>query len=153
MYQDFAIDEPRMRPIYDACGEFGLVVQMHCGRDVAFPPDDDRAEPARTRIALEQSPGMDFIATHMGGWRMWEESSELLVGADCYMETSFSVEELGGPRLASMIRTHGVDRVMFGTDSPWAHQAEDLARICKLPLSPEELDKILYLNAARLLGL
>ncbi|KPK85361.1 MAG: hypothetical protein AMJ81_03720 [Phycisphaerae bacterium SM23_33] len=153
MYQAFAIDEPRMTPIYAACAQLGLAVQMHCGRDVAFPPDDDRAEPARTRRVLDATPDLEFIATHMGGWRMWEESDRLLVGNACYMETSFSLDELSADRFVQMARAHGVDRVLFGTDSPWAGQAEDLQKIRALPFTPEELDKILYRNAARLLGL
>ena len=153
MYQDFAADEPKMNDIWGACAELGLVVQMHCGRDVAYPPDDDRGEPARTRRVLEQFPNLEFLATHMGGWRMWTESEELLIGTDCYMETSFCLNELGPGRFVRMARAHGMERVVFGTDSPWAGQSEDLQKIAELPLTPEERDGILYVNAAELLGI
>ena len=152
MYQDFAVDEPGMLDIYAALAEAGLVVLLHCGRDVAFPPDDDRATPDRTRRALDATAGMKLVASHMGGWRMWDESDELLVGTDCWMETSFSLHELPAERAVRMIRAHGIDKVMFGTDSPWAGQAEEIERVRSLGLSPAELEKVLYANAAQLLG-
>jgi predicted TIM-barrel fold metal-dependent hydrolase len=66
------------------------------------------------------------------------------------METSFTFE-LPPERLVRMIRAHGVERVMFGTDSPWAGQAEEAAHVRSLGLTEEELDKVLFTNAARLL--
>jgi len=153
MYQDFHVDEPRALRIYSAAAEAGLIVVLHCGLDVAFPPPDDRAEPARTRRALQAVPEMKLVATHMGGWRMWDEVDRELIGADCHMETSFTLFELPPERVVKMIRAHGVERVMFGTDSPWADQAEELQRFRALELTEAEREQILSGNARRLLGL
>ena len=154
MYQDFAIDEPLLGEIYAACQSLGLVIAFHCGRDIAYPPDDDRAAPARTARILRQFPDLKVICTHMGGWRMWDESDRHLVGArSVWFETSFALGELGPQRAAEMIRRHGVDRVMFGSDWPWARQDGDLAMLDALPLAPAEIDAIRGANAARLLGI
>jgi uncharacterized protein len=151
LYQEFAADEPRMIDLYRAAAGAGLAVLMHCGRDIAFGPDDDRAAPARMRRALDAVPDMKLIATHLGGWRMWDESAGCLVGQNCWLETSFT-HELPAARAVEMIRRHGADRVMFGTDSPWADQSADIARLGGMGFSPRELDNILYANAANLLG-
>ncbi len=153
MYQDFAADEPRGLRLLSAAAEAGLAVQMHCGRDISFPADDDRASPARVRRALEAVGEIKLICTHMGGWRMWDAAAEKLLGARCHVETSFTSFEVPAERLVEMIRAHGVDRVMFGTDSPWTDQSEQLAQIRGLGLTDEELSKILFANAARLLRL
>jgi predicted TIM-barrel fold metal-dependent hydrolase len=153
MYQDFSADDAGMLELYAAAGELGLTVLIHCGRDVAFPMDDDRAEPARIAQALGTVQTVDFVATHLGGWRMWEESRRHLVGARCYMETSFSLYELPADEALRMIRAHGVDKVLFGTDSPWADQKLELERVRALGLTEQELKKILFGNAARILGL
>lgn len=152
MYQDFAADEPRALSMYEAAAEAGLMVELHCGRDVAFP-NDDRAAPARVRRALEAVPQMKLIATHLGGYRMWDEVEAELLGADCWMETSFTTFEMPPERVARLIRAHGVERVAFGSDSPWADQSEELGRVRALPLSETELNKVLFSNAAGLLRL
>ena len=152
MYQGFAADEPRAMAIYEAAADADLTVVLHCGRDVAFPLDDDRAEPVRVRHVVDSIPELKLIATHMGGWRMWDESLHELVGSRCYMETSFTFT-VPVERLMPMIHRHGTDRVLFGTDSPWADQAQEVDRIQGLDLSEEELDKIMFSNAAKLLRL
>lgn len=154
MYQEFAADEPRLDPIYAAAAGAGLVVAVHCGRDIAYPPDDDRAAPERFARVLDRHPSLRLLCTHMGGWRMWDESDDLLVGRAIHLETSFSTGERGTDteRIVNMIRRHGVDRVCFGSDWPWAPQKEDLDRLAGSGLTKAELRKILWSNAAGLLG-
>jgi uncharacterized protein len=154
MYQDFAIDDPALDEIYASCQSLGLVIAFHCGRDIAYPPDDDRAAPARTAAVLRRFPELKVISTHMGGWRMWDESDRELVGQpNVWFETSFSLDGLGPQRAADMIRRHGVDRVLFGSDWPWTRQDAGLAMLDALPLTPGEIAAIRGENAARLLGI
>jgi predicted TIM-barrel fold metal-dependent hydrolase len=152
MYQQFAIDEPRLDELYAAAEACGLMIAFHCGRDIAFPMDDDRAEPVRLARVLDRFPKLEVIATHMGGWKMWDESDALLVGRQVYFETSFSLANLGPQRIVDMIRRHGIERVLFGSDWPWARQDTDLAGLAELDLTADELGSILHGNAERLLG-
>ncbi len=152
MFQDFEIDDRAMDEIYSAARDNGLFITFHCGRDIAFEPDDDRASPARLRKTLDRFPGLKVIATHMGGWRMWDEVIEHLLGRDIYLETSFSLAELGPQRVASMIQQHGPGRVLFGTDWPWQSQQKDVEAIQELPIDESEMNSILFANAAKLLG-
>jgi hypothetical protein len=52
-----------------------------------------------------------------------------------------------------MCRNHGIEKILFATDSPWSGQKEDLEYIKTMGFTEEELDLILYQNGARLLGL
>ncbi len=154
MYQDFVVDDAAMDEIYAAAEALGLVIQFHAGRDFGFPMDDDRASPARMARLAQRFGRLKMICSHMGGWRMWDESEEHLVSkADVYLETSFSLADLGPARAAEMIRRHGAGRVLFGTDWPWARQAEDVERLAGLPLEETEIEQIAWSNAAKLLGL
>jgi predicted TIM-barrel fold metal-dependent hydrolase len=152
MYQSFAIDEPRMDPLYSAASEAGLFIQFHCGLDIAFPPQDDRASPIRTRNVIDRFPDLKTVCTHMGGWRAWDLVEKHLIGRNVLLETSFSAEELGPQRMTDMIRRHGPGRVMFGTDWPWQRQDHARARIEQLGLDEKELRGILWSNAAKLMG-
>jgi hypothetical protein len=153
MYQGFTADEPRLNDIYAAAAENDLMVQSHCGRDIGFPPTDDRASPRRFRQILERFPKLRLICTHMGGWQAWDEADKYLVGTTACMETSFSLGERGGDieRMAAMIRRHGADRVMLGSDWPWNSQADEIANVRKLPLTAGEIRRILSSNAAAIL--
>jgi predicted TIM-barrel fold metal-dependent hydrolase len=152
MYQAAAADDPRMLALFAAAGEAGLLVECHCGRDIGFPDADDRAHPRRLRAVIDGLAGLKLLCTHLGGWRMWDEAEEHLLGAPVYLETSFSLAELGPQRAAAMIRRHGTSRVLFGTDWPWADQADQLALLRALPLEPAELAAITHGNARALLG-
>jgi len=152
-YQDVEADSPRLDAIYASAEELGLIVESHCGRDIAFPPDDDRASPERFARVLRRHSGLKLICTHMGGWSMWAEAQKHLLGTNVYLETSFSLKELGPSRAADMIRRHGPGRVLFGTDWPWQRQDENLALLGGLDLEACELEKIRHANARLLFGL
>ena len=152
MYQEFAADERRMDDIYAAAAAAGLLVVAHCGKDIAFPPDDDRAAPARFARVVERFPRLRLLCTHLGGWESWDEVEQCLLGTQVYLETSFSLPTLGAGRSVELIRRHGVERVMFGSDWPWKPQDEEIRLIRGLGLSETDTRAILWSNAARLMG-
>ncbi len=154
MYQDFAIDERRMDRLYAACQDTGLIVAFHCGQDIGYPPDDDRAGAARLANMLPRWPGLRVISSHMGGWRAWGAAETHLLGMpNVWLDTSFSLEEMGAARAVRMMRRHGLDRVIFGTDWPWRSQDAGLAFLHGLGLSAAEEQAVRNSNAASLLGL
>ena len=153
MYQQAAADDEAMMPLYEAAAEAGLFVVVHCGRDAAYPPEDDRASPRRFRRVIDKLPGLKLICTHMGGWRDWDMAEKHLLATEVYLETSFAMAELGPQRAADMIVRHGTDRVLMGSDWPWQSQAQAAGLIRGLPLTDEQKQRILRGNAADLLGL
>ncbi len=152
MYQDFTFDDPRMDGIYAAACEHKLLVTVHCGRDIGFPADDDRAAPKRIAAVLDRFPDLKLLCTHMGGWRTWDETTEHLIGREVYLETSFSLDKLPREQAVEMIHKHGVDRVCLGSDWPWFSQKESLEQVRRLGLEPKQTDAIVWGNAARILG-
>jgi len=151
MYQDFAADDPIMDPIYQAAVDLGMAVEIHCGFDISFAPDDDRASPRRIRNVIDRFSDLKLVATHLGGWRAWDASRELLVGTPVYLETSFSLTEMSPQAAADIIRAHGVERVMFGTDWPWETQHQALAELRTIGLNQAELRQVSWSTAAKLL--
>ncbi len=53
----------------------------------------------------------------------------------------------------SLCRRHGTDKILFGTDCPWADQKQYVDAFCSLALTQEEQTAILGGNAMKLLGL
>ncbi|MFP4353931.1 MAG: amidohydrolase family protein [Phycisphaerae bacterium] len=153
MYQDFIADEPLLDPIWAAAVEHDMLVTIHAGKDIAFDPEDDRASPRRLRAVLDRFPKLKLICTHMGGWQSWNEVQQHLIGSTALLETSFSLGMIDPAQAVRIIRDHGPEKVMFGTDWPWNDQAAELQKLELLDLSPRETRAVLLNNAARLLGL
>jgi len=55
--------------------------------------------------------------------------------------------------MTSIIKEHGVHKVIFGTDSPWGEQAKEVEMLKALELSPEELQLIFSDNVKNILDL
>lgn len=103
----------------------------------------------------------------MGGWRAWDEAEKIFADYDgVYIDTAFSLgnfkplsdgfykspeecEMLSSEKFTKIIKSFGVSRVIFGTDSPWASQKESVENFKALEnLSVKEKNLILYENAA-----
>lgn len=150
-YQDFAIDERRLFPLYERIAANGLLAVFHVGFDIAFPPKRI-ADPLRVRHVVDAIPHLRFVATHLGGWRDWDEARKYIIGQPIYVETSYSLHELYPEDARNLILAHPSDRILFGTDSPWHDQAAEIARWRALKLPPDLLQAALGDNAARLLA-
>ena len=131
---------------------------VHGGIDIGLP-DPIHCTPARTVKVLQDTETDKLIVAHMGGWTLWDEVEELLIGRNVYLDTSFSIDCLEGvqgllnkERFTRMVRDHGADRILFGTDSPWCDQKQSKEWILHTDLTGEEKEKILGENARKLLG-
>jgi len=133
-YQDARPNDPRMQPIYDAAMDFGLICYFHAGDDVG--PHTCYGSPAAFAEVLDAYPGIKMVLAHLGGYRMWDEVEEILVGRDdVYFDTAYTLGEMPDEQLLRIIRGHGTDKVLFGTDSPWT----DLEKEIRFYLSRDEL--------------
>jgi len=150
-YQDFVLDDPTLVPFYRVLDELGLIVVCHTGFDFAFARDR-KADPARIVRLLEEVPGLRFVATHMGAWDDWDEVEKHILGKPITIDVSLSLDLMGPSRARDMLLAHPADRVLFGTDSPWASQSETLSLVRALALDPERESLLLAGNARRLLG-
>ncbi len=150
-YQDSFLDAEEMFPIYEAMEKHGLICVVHSGFDLAYPTTR-RAEPARIVNVLKRFPALTFVATHLGSWKDWESVRALLPSQPMFVEISYSLEFLPPQEARDLIRAFPRDRVLFGSDSPWAHPARTRELLARLQLGPEHEEAILWKNARRLLG-
>ena len=169
VYQGVNIDDERYVRVLRKAGELGLIVLIHSGWDIGFP-EGEHALPERMALALREAGNVRVILAHMGGWKCWREAEEVFSHTNVYIDTAFSLGEfvpledgyyssreecamLGAEEFVRIVRSFGAQRVLFGTDSPWASQKDTLRDICSLPLTEDEKTQILHTNAEHLLKL
>jgi len=151
-YQAFYADEDRLLEMYEVMAQEDLILVMHTGYDIAFPRQR-RADPERLLRIQQDFPGLKLVATHLGAWQQWDEVEALLMGRDIRMEISFSMEFLAQEQVRRIMLNHPSKYLLFGTDSPWTDQASALKLLRELDLPQDRLERILWGNAAELLGL
>ncbi len=150
-YQEFFVDDEKMKPIYKKISTLGLVTIFHAGSDLGFDaPFKSMPEGIGKALKWFDSP---VVAAHWGGIRFYEDVFDHLVGRDVYIDTSWGSGSIPRKMAMRMIEMHGVDRFLFGSDLPWSDPARDLSFIDSLELTDEDKEKILYKNAKKLLGI
>jgi predicted TIM-barrel fold metal-dependent hydrolase len=150
-YQTFEPCEERMRAIYAAAIEHGMILLFHAGSDVAF--DSVRGTPEQFCAMLDEWPDLTAVLAHMGGFRQWHAVTGRLAGRDVWFDTAYTLGHLPDDEFVALAREHGCHRILLGTDSPWTDAAAQLEHLRRLPFTGEELAGILGGNAERLLGL
>jgi predicted TIM-barrel fold metal-dependent hydrolase len=149
-YQGFHVDDPALEPLYRALEQAHLVALFHAGNDIGFP-DSDRAAPRRFLAVHRAFPALKIVAAHLGGYRRWEEVAAHLLGSGVWLDTSYAIGHVAPGLLREILLGHPPDRLLFGTDSPWVDQTEELARVRALGLPPALTDRILGGAARELL--
>lgn len=166
-YQNVDLDDLRMMRIIDCATEEGLIVLCHAGIDIGIY-DHNYCSVAHILNVLKEVGPQKLVLAHMGNWAMWQDVERDLAGAPVWLDTAFSL----GPVTANpdvheppyremnltnrdflrLVHKHGVNRILFATDSPWQDQADYIRRIKALGLSLAEEKQIFSQNARQLLG-
>lgn len=149
-FQDFYADEPI--GLYRRAAEYGMAVILHTGRDIGYPPPVKTTPDSLLRI-IDRAPDLKLVAAHLGGWMMWDEVAVKLVGSPIYFDTAFLSDFIDKSLAADIIKAHGTDKILFGSDAPWEDPRTTLEFLRSLDIDSEGLKKICGANAAGLLGI
>lgn len=150
-FQQFALDDPKMIPIYHRAAQLGLITVFHMGYDIGFA-DTESAAPAALARILPVFDGAPVVAAHLGGSFCWSAAQKWLSGLPVYLDTSFCCGRIPLPEARKIIDRHDIKRLLFGTDLPWSDPAQEMDFVASLGLSPEETAAVMGRNAARLLS-
>lgn len=158
-YQDTFFDDIRYKRIVEKATELGLYIMVHAGEDIGMP-EPVHCRPEHVLSVLEETKSDKLILAHMGGWRLWDKVEELLAGQQVYFDTAFSIDCMPGvegmlteEQFLGLVRRHGADKILFGTDSPWSSQKDYVDWMNRIGLTEEERRMILGENAKKIVEL
>ena len=151
-YQNFFVDDPKMRPIYKKIAELGLVTLFHAGVDYGFaPPYHCMPDQLLRAMAWIDSP---VVAAHWGGLCCGDEVLQKLCGIDnLWFDTAFGHGTMAKSMAQAIVDKQTPDRLLFASDMPWHRPAWERRLIESLDLSEDDKQKIYHQNAEKLLAL
>lgn len=157
VFQRTNIDDIRFLRIIDCAYNNNLIVTIHAGMDISFP-NCDESSVERLANMIHQVEPRNLILAHMGGWAMYNEVFDFIVGTKgVFLDTALVLKNtpdynfMSKEMFVKMVRSHGADHILFGTDSPWSDQSETLKLIRESGLDDNEIKLILGDNAMLLL--
>ncbi len=153
-YQNTFFDDEKYLKIIDYAANKGLGIIVHAGEDVGLP-DTIHCTPDMILNLWKHIQPEKMILAHMGGWKMWDEVEEKIIGLPVYLDTAVVLNRkfpvrMDDEQFVRMIRRHGVDKILYGTDSPWYNQSQALEDFERAGLSEGEKKMILGENANKL---
>lgn len=139
--QHFAVDDPRLLPLYEIMQAKGMYLISHTG--------DNRyhfSNPPQLLHLAELFPRMDFICAHFAGWSEWELAQRIMRRDNIFMDTSSTIG-FSGPELAKKaFDAFDPTHIFFGTDYPMWDPKTELQTILDLGLPDEILEGVLHTN-------
>ncbi len=152
-YMGHEIDEDCFDPVFEICASLDMFVITHAGFDV-YSPEHIHATPDMILNVIERHPALKLIAAHFGGYQMYDEVYEKLSGKPLWIDTSFAKLRNGDrTHMKQILLSHDPERILFGSDTPWASPRMTADFIESLGLHDTLLEKIFETNARKLLGI
>jgi predicted TIM-barrel fold metal-dependent hydrolase len=153
LFQELELDDPAVIDLVRALDDAGILMITHAGSG-GDDKANERGAPHRLRNLIDAVPNLHLIACHFGGYHRLDDAEDLIVGTRIHLETSWPprMGDLDKERIRDLIRRHGSDRVVFGSDWPMADPAAEIAAVRALGLTEAEQDAILGGTLAAILG-
>jgi predicted TIM-barrel fold metal-dependent hydrolase len=161
--QNVPYSDARTHAAIELFGEAGLAITPHFGVNDYYKPDSPHlavcpkqyGELSYAFALLAEYPDYSIVVAHAGGSCGWEfealaEKVKERGWRHVYVDTSFKSADI----MRRLVDLFGEDRVLFGTDYPFATVKYSIAA-CEKAFAdrPDVADKVFYRNAARILRL
>ena len=151
-YQNFRFNDVCMNDIWAAMEESGLVAYLHAGGERVFSAPF-HSSPSEILTLHRRFPKLKIAAAHLGGFSMWDDVERTLISENVFLDLSHTFFWMPSEQIFRMIRMHGANRILFGTDAPWQKPSNVLSEFLKLPLTDKERRAICYETASELFGM
>jgi len=135
--QRFSLDAPKTQEMFELIQEFNI----HKGAgffvilDTLFRADqffgsqpEHNTTPSLFADLVKNFPKINFIAAHMGGLAapFYEIKTHLAPMDNLSLDTSNAAHVLSEDDFVYLLKVHGPERIIFGTDWPWFTHKEEI---------------------------
>lgn len=152
-YQDTFFDDEGYVEILKCAKELDLIVVTHAGVDVAYKNQEPKCLPSLIKKVIEKVGHNKLVLAHFGSSQMVNEFLDLVAGENVYIDTALVLKHLSFEDFNKVLKKHGEDKILFASDSPWSDIESDVNIVKNFVKDKNVLNKILYQNAEKLLGI
>jgi len=165
-FQKFYPDDEKMFPVYHEIIKSGLIMLFHAGDEIKPAPliystpqriarmlDAMQKDFDAYNYRVKTNGHLKFAAAHVGGYKMWDQVEEHLLGRDIFFDISYFFGHIETQKALKLIRSHGINKILFASDFPFALPGKEIQTLLKLDFTKEERDKVFSENARALLEL
>lgn len=130
-------------PYFELCRKYGKCVVVH-GQSDMFSIPDKWAEMAKS------FPEVPVVLYHIGVPMMYEQACRLARDIP-----NFYLSSCGAyvPVIRMAYETAGAEKLLFSSDAPFGDQGQEIEKVRYICTDPEDQEKILWRNAAKMLRL
>ena len=142
LFNNFLPDSKIVHPVMDEAAKLHLPVLIHCGH----PP---WSLPWSFERLADRYPDVTIIMAHMGHGHIVYINGAIDVAEDY---PNIMVDTAGmtmHTKIKEAVLRLGVERVMYGSDTPLGHPGWEIPKVKVAGLISEELEYVLYYNALR----
>lgn len=165
-FQKFYPDDEKMFPVYHEIIKSGLIMLFHAGDEIKPAPliystpqriarmlDAMQKDFDAYNYRVKTNGHLKFAAAHVGGYKMWDQVEEHLLGRDIFFDISYFFGHIETQKALKLIRSHGINKILFASDFPFALPGKEIQTLKELDFTREERDKIFSGNAMGFLEL
>lgn len=140
------------QPVFELAQQKDLVVISHGGLSAS---EKNYCAPENFIEVLENFPKLKLVVAHLAFPQVQVLIEMASRYPNLYTDMSFILSNslLTEEELCKAIRDYGTERMLFGSDAPWADPEKDADQLTKLKLSDSELEMVTWKNATSLFGL
>jgi uncharacterized protein len=158
-YQRFDVRERKLHPLYELAGEYGVPVMVHTGDTFAHTAKVRYTHPLVFDELAVDFRVTSFVLCHMGNPWFVDAMEVVYKNENVFGDISGLTLGAFEPRYERLVLARLNDalafindpgKLMFGTDWPISDTSSYLRFARKLETTPEELDGLMWHNAARL---
>jgi hypothetical protein len=135
--QRFSLEAPKTLEMFELIQEFNIhksagffvVLDTLFGADQFFGSrPEHNTTPSLFADLVRNFPKIDFMAAHMGGLAapFHEIKTHLTPMDNLYLDTSNAAHVLSQDDFVFLLKAHGPERIIFGTDWPWFTHKEEI---------------------------
>ncbi len=126
----FPADE-RLLPFYEKAIENDLIVTFHAG-DEESGFKGEFSHPRDFVPVLKKYPEMKTVLAHLGGYQTWAELDLVLGYPNVWYDTAHVPGNLSDEKILPLVERIGLDRIIFGSDFPFADHAAELEALQRI---------------------
>lgn len=151
-YQNTYFSDIKYKRLVADASELGFIISVHAGLDIGIGKPVHCPSKMSAEVIHDVRPEK-LVLAHTGGFDEWDDVEEFIVGSNVYLDLSYTLGFIQPEQLMRIIHNHGIEKILFATDSPWGGQKESIQILNSLPLTDIEKQKIYCDNAKKLLQL